>query len=69
MTTNSDGLVLLLLLLLAWRIWMWWRPRNQDRPCPIDVVIMRHGIRQFLWIVGMETTTLVAGLGGSIARL
>jgi IS1 family transposase len=32
MTTDSYGLVLLLLLLLAWRIWMWWRPRNQDRP-------------------------------------
>jgi hypothetical protein len=32
MTTDSFGLVLLLLFLLAWRIWMCWHPRNQDRP-------------------------------------
>jgi hypothetical protein len=32
MTTDSYGLALLLLLLLAWRIWMWWCPRNQNRP-------------------------------------
>jgi hypothetical protein len=32
MTTDSPGLALLLLLLLAWRIGMWWCPRNQNRP-------------------------------------
>jgi hypothetical protein len=32
MTTDSYGLVLLLLLLLAWRIWMWCCPRNHNRP-------------------------------------
>ncbi len=32
MTIDSCGLVLLLLVLLAWRIWMWWCPRNQNRP-------------------------------------
>jgi IS1 family transposase/transposase-like protein len=32
MTTDSCGLVLLLLILLTWRIWMWWCQRDQDRP-------------------------------------
>ena len=32
MTTDSCGLVLLILLLLAWRIWMWWCPHNRNRP-------------------------------------
>ena len=32
MTSDSCGLVLLFLLLLAWRIWMWWRPHNHNRP-------------------------------------
>jgi hypothetical protein len=32
MTTDSCGLVLLLLVLLTWRIWMWWCQRDQDRP-------------------------------------
>jgi transposase-like protein/IS1 family transposase len=32
MTTDSCGFVLLILLLLAWRIWMWWCPHNQNRP-------------------------------------
>jgi hypothetical protein len=31
MTTDSCGLVFLLLVLLTWRIWMCWCQRDQDR--------------------------------------
>jgi IS1 family transposase len=40
MTSDSCGLVLLLLLLLAWRIWMWWCLRNHNRPA-VTVQIQR----------------------------
>ena len=36
MTTDSRGLVLLFLVLLAWRIWMWCR-RDQDRPAVAQI--------------------------------
>jgi IS1 family transposase/transposase-like protein len=32
MTSDSCGLVLLVLVVLTWRIWLWWRQRNQNRP-------------------------------------